>query len=191
MALFPLGILSAAAGGATPFPTPDYELIATTVLGTATDSVTFSGLGDYSSVYKHLQIRAVARTTHAAGSDFLNIRLNGDNTLSNYARHLLVGNGSTVSSFASTGGSTITNLGIIGSAFDVANLYGAHVVDIVDAYASKNKTIRSIGGTSGEIDFNSVLYINTGTITSVLLQTFDSVSNFTVGSRFSIYGIRG
>jgi hypothetical protein len=54
---FPLGILSAAgAGGGV---AGDYELISSEILGTTAASVTFSSLGDYSSTYKHLQIRAV------------------------------------------------------------------------------------------------------------------------------------
>jgi hypothetical protein len=60
---FPLGILSAAgAGGGGPLAS-DYELISTQILTSPQSSITFSSLGTYSSTYKHLQVRAVARST--------------------------------------------------------------------------------------------------------------------------------
>jgi len=193
MALFPLGILSAAgAGGAV--GGGDYELIESTILGTAQSSVTFSSLGTYSSTYKHLQIRFTARTSISFGGnqDDISCRFNGDSG-NNYAAHLLYGTGSSVTS---TNVSSF-NRGFLGSmptAIEAANVFGAGVIDFVDIYGSKNKTIRSFAGNHTPnsprwVGLASSLWNNTTAITSVQLFP-SSGENFVAGSRFSIYGIK-
>ena len=186
--LIPFGILSAAgAGGAA--PAGAYELIQTTVLGTDTASVTFSSLGDYSSTYKHLQVRTLARVS-AATTETLLIRLNAD-TGSNYSWHGLSGNGSAVSSFALTSNSYM-GIGIHPGSNSSANIFGLTVIDFLDTYSTtKNKTARSLGGMNGAtttVRLHSGLWQNTSSLTSI--QVFSEVSNFVAGSRFSLYGIR-
>ena len=95
----PLGILAVAGAGAAGGGGA-FDLLETTVLGSDTASVTFSNLNTYSA-YKHLQIRLVARSTNASASRSVRIQFNGD-TASNYAYHYLLGDGSSVSSDAST-----------------------------------------------------------------------------------------
>jgi hypothetical protein len=181
--LIPFGILSAAGvveGGAT------YELISTTVLGGTAASVTFSNLGDYSSTYKHLQIRMTARLS---GNNSIDAYINGD-TGSNYAGHLLRGNGSTASSFARSSSSTLQ----IADSSNTANVFTAAVVDILDfASTTKNTTIRSFTGDAGGQNFIQMwsgLWNNTAAVTSIQLYGRASTT-FQIGSRFSIYGIRG
>jgi hypothetical protein len=77
-------ILGVTASG---FDTGAYELISTTILGSAQSSVVFD-VSSYTSTYKHLQIRVVTRTDRGANEDILGIRFNGD-TGSNYITHLL------------------------------------------------------------------------------------------------------
>ena len=186
--LIPFGVLSAAGAGVVG---GDYELISTTVLGTATSSVTFSSLGDYSSTYKHLQIRLTARNdrTGTAG-DGISLTINGD-TGANYADHDLRGTGSVVDSFARTSANRILLQRITTSA-DTANAFGAMVVDFLDSYSTtKNKTIRSFGGYAiGQLFLNSGFRNNTASITSITL-TSATGPNFVTGSRFSLYGIKG
>jgi hypothetical protein len=192
MALFPLGILSAAgAGGGA---VGDYELIATTILpNSVATTVTFSNLGDYSSTYKHLQIRWTARTVMAAStSDSLIVRANGISTTS-YAHHQLVGNGSVMES----GGSSSINqmrLGRITAVNGTTNAFGAGVIDILDPYSTtKNTTFRGFSGTTGADNFvflYSGFFNNTASITQLDLSGLDN-SGLVAGSRFSIYGIRG
>jgi hypothetical protein len=166
-----------------------YELISTTVLGVTAASVTFSSLGDYSSTYKHLQIRTTARSSGSGSLGTINMTINGD-TGANYASHVLFGNGSSVNSFGaanrtSFGASLHANSGA------TANSFGASVIDILDPYSTtKNKTVRSFGGVGGaEVTLNSGHRRNTESVTSFTLTP--QSGSFVSGSRFSIYGIKG
>ena len=190
--LIPFGILSAAGAGGAVVPS-DYELISTTVLGSDAASVTFSSLGDYSSTYKHLQIRGVQKTSqpNVWGGSFL--RINGD-TGSSYRSHNLFGNGSTVSSNDGGAGTFITNPFVAGSTN--SSVFSPVIYDILDAYSStKNTTVRFFGGRlvgSGEdrVSLSSGLYNNTASVTSLSI-TGESSTNLLAGCRFSLYGSRG
>jgi hypothetical protein len=184
--LIPLGIL--ASSGAAPMG--DYELIQTTILGSNQASVIFD-VSSFASTYKHLQIRAVMKTDHAAPWEVGQIRLNGDSG-SNYSAHGLLGNGSSVSSYAVTSGSSI---GYFTAGTTTANTFGGLVIDILDSYSTtKNKTLRIMSGavpaTSMELRFISGAWYNTASITSATLSPVFGTTILT-GSRFSIYGIRG
>jgi hypothetical protein len=183
MALFPLGILSAAGavvGGET------YELISTTVLGLAASSVSFSSLGDYSSTYKHLQIRGLGRLTAVDTNQ--KMRFNGDST-SSYNNHFLYGNGSSVLSGTSGLLTAIDSYPLTASNAP-ANAFGAFVIDMLDAFSStKNTTVRQLSGNNVEIQLASGLWNNTASLTSVELLA--NSGNYVAGSRFSLYGIRG
>jgi hypothetical protein len=190
---FPLGILSAA-GAAVGFES-DYELISSTILGTAAASVTFSSLGDYSSTYKHLQLRYTARNTDTdtgTGADF-RIQLNG-NTGSVYANHLLNASGS--GSVASSAATSATSMRLSFTIRDgrTANAYSAGVLDILDPYStSKNTTLRLLDGYAdtsiGFITLSSGLFNSTASLTSI--RIFPDAFNMKIGSRFSLYGIKG
>jgi hypothetical protein len=189
MALFPLGILSAAGavvGGQT------YELISTTVLGGTAASVTFSNLGDYASTYKHLQVRYAIRTDRSGfSSDTVITRFNGD-TGSNYAWHRIWGDGSSVQSDAGTT-QTFMRSSITSAALSTANAFSAGFTDVLDPYSTtKNKTIRSLNGNIDQsfIFLWSGLWINTSSLTSITLSS-QNAANLVAGSRFSLYGIRG
>jgi hypothetical protein len=187
MTLSALGIFSAAgAGGAA--PAGAYELISTTILGSNQPSVTFSNLGTYSSTYKHLQIRMVSKTSDANSLGVL-ARFNSD-TGSNYSWHVLLGNGSAVSSSAGTS-TTFMYAGIQPRSVDTANAFGASVMDILDPYStSKNKTIRSLSGVIGSrIDLYSGNWRNTNSLTTI--DIIPENGSFITASRFSLYGIRG
>jgi hypothetical protein len=188
---FPLGILSAAGAGGAAFSS-DYELIETQILGSNQASVIFSSLGTYSSTYKHLQIRLLGRQTLAAGGQGdIYVRFNADSS-SNYARHFLQGNGSTV-----TSGATANNSFALGGQAPYNNettgAFGGSVIDILDAYSTtKNKTIRALSGSHSSnapvIQIASGHWRNTASITSITLSLFDI---WLTGSRFSLYGIKG
>ena len=180
MGLIPLGILSSAGGG---FGT--YELIQTQILGSAASSVTLSGLDAYAGVYKHLQIRAVAKTDTTANNGGL--RINGD-TGSNYAWHQLVAVPTSVVSAAET---SQTSMQLF---YLSTTEYGSAVIDLVDAYSTtKNKTVRILQGNtaSSRVSLTSGLFMNTASTTSVtLLANRSGSASYQTGSRFSIYGIR-
>jgi len=188
MSLIPFGFWAASGaggGGAA------YELLETTTLASAASSVTFSGLGSYSD-YAHLQIRAVV----ARGDDFsvlidLELRINADLTGDNYASHRLEGNGSAVTSDRILASGDIRLPNVV-PAVTESNVFGASVIDILDfSSTDKNTTVRALSG-AVSADENSVslasgLYALTDAVTSIRLNA----GNLRVGSRFSLYGIKG
>jgi hypothetical protein len=173
----------------------DFELISTTILPSAQSSVVFSNLGDYSSTYKHLQIRAATRNDRSGFPASLTaIRLNAD-TAGNYSWHSLRGDGSSVSS-EGVANSTLMRVSFVPSATSTANSFDGLVVDILDAYSTtKNKTIRSLGGiasTQNNISLMSGNYRSLSAVSSItILDEVSGSNNFVSGSRFSLYGIRG
>jgi hypothetical protein len=189
MTLSALGIFSAAgAGGAAALT--DYELIETQILSSSTPSITFSSLGTYSSTYKHLQVRYTARSSAAVPGNGVLGRLNGV-TSATYAQHFLYGNGATVQSGAATS-QTSALVGLESAASATANIFGAGVIDLLDAYSTtKNKTLRTFTGVADlpRVDLHSSVFINTASITSFELRP--EAGNFVSGSRFSLYGIKG
>jgi hypothetical protein len=189
MTLSALGIFSAAgAGGAT----GTYELIESYVLGSSQTSVTFSNLGNYSSTYKHLQIRYVARTDRNDSIDFSQMTFNADSA-TNYSYHYLRGGGSSVSSLAGTSTNFMWG-GFLTTANSTASVFSQTVIDILEAYStSKNKTIKTLSGINTSVETSialfSGLWRSTSSVTSITLDQYGT--NFVSGSRFSIYGIRG
>jgi hypothetical protein len=185
--LIPFGILSAAGISS------DYELIETQILGTAAASVTFSGLAAYADTYKHLQIRATIRTNRTGQSgDIFGFRFNGD-TGSNYNAHELAGTGSAVVSGRS-GSQTSMWVVYVAATSQAANNFTAMITDITDAFSStKNTTARSflgIGDSDRQVVLMSGLWRNTASLTSIQMFGVNSAS-VAVGSRFSLYGIKG
>jgi hypothetical protein len=192
MSLFPLGILSAAGaevGGAT------YELISSTILGSAQATITFSNLGDYSSTYKHLQIRSVSRTDRPSEyADPLRVRLNGV-TSAQYARHQLEATDAGVTSGGIADQTSMFGLGLAGGAAN-SSVFAASVIDLLDVYSTtKNTTGRALAGVMGittggnqNIRLASGLWNNTASVTTIDITATNS---FQSGSRFSLYGIRG
>jgi hypothetical protein len=185
--LIPFGILSAA--GVSGF-TSDFELIESVFLTTTTASVTFSGLGDYSATYKHLQIRIASRGANASTNVNTLLRINAD-TGSNYAEHGFQGTGAVLNVTAQTN-TTSMFTGTVPAASANANHFGATVIDLLDAYSTtKNKTIRYLNGSqsNSQIGIGSGHRRNTESTTSLTL--LPAIGSWAANSRFSIYGIRG
>jgi hypothetical protein len=181
--LIPFGVLSAAAFA----PSGDYELIAT-AFGTGS-----SGVIDFTSIpatYKHLQIRYTAKNSSSATQ--MNITMNGV-TSGVYMRHSLLGNGSAVSSTASSTSQTAIQLVESMASSTTASAVAAGVIDILDySSTSKNTTIRALYGMADNINriyLSSGLYNETTAVSSLTLTA--SANNFAALSRFSLYGIKG
>jgi len=189
--LIPFGVLSAAGAG-DDFES-DYELIASEILGSATPTITFSNLGDFSSIYKHLQLRAVARFSDSdADNRSINLRLNGDSG-SNYGIHGLSGNGSTVGFYGVASANQIP-IGQFPTGQTAANVFAPVVVDFLDTYSTtKNTTVRSLTGFAelNRVSLRSGVFLNTASITSITLTHTSTATDFVIGSRFSLYGIKG
>jgi len=183
--LIPLGILAASGAGVA----SDYELIESTILTSAAASVTFSSLGTYSSTYRHLQVRWVAKAT-TAFTPQVNLRFNGSAT--GYADHRLLGTGTSVTSSGSFSNAEIRLPSAL-SDTAVVNAFTGGVLEILDSFSTtKNKTIRTLYGQRDgreSINLISGLWANTSSTTSL---SFTAVSNnFAIGTRFSLYGIKG
>jgi hypothetical protein len=177
--------------GAAGIRTGDFELITTTILSSSQPSVTFNNLGDYSSTYKHLQIRVVSRSTQANNLESFLLRMNGISSAS-YSYHQMYESGSSVASFGIANNTSIV-AGFSAGANAGTNIFSANVIDILDPFSTtKNTTTRSFLGSTGAasgVRLYSGSFINTASITS--LEVRDPSANFVTGSRFSLYGIRG
>ena len=170
--------------GNVAFVPSTYDLIETTILGSAASSVTFSSLATYASTYKHLQVRMV---TQGPGS--VSMRFNGVTSSGSYKDHRLYGfNGAVSSDTITTGG---MYLGAVSTT--ASGVFSSKVIEILDPFSStKNKTIRTLSGRLSDapfiIELVSGLFISTASVTSI--NIFGS-SDMSVGSRFSLYGIKG
>lgn len=180
----PLGIL-AAAGFSPAVAGGSYDLLESSVLTSSASIVEFTNLATkYASTYQHLQVRIVALSGQ---ENWATIRLNADSTAGNYRSHALSGNGSTVSSAAYNGTSNGADIQIIAG----GTVPSPSIVDILDPFEAKNKTIRSmtaINSSGSTIALTSGLYISTSQLTEIRFR--HSSSNFSIGSRFSLYGVK-
>jgi hypothetical protein len=186
-------IASGISGHLTPPWSPEgaYDALATvTVPSGGVSSVTFAGIP---TGYKHLQIRATAKTNRSDNQDIVTIRYNGD-TATNYAYHILGGNGS--SAFADAGTSTATPwAAIIAGNVSTTNMFGAMISDVLDySSTSKYKTTRTFSGTdqnstAGRLYLDSTLWQSTSAITSIsLVPVYGSL--FMEYSQFALYGVK-
>jgi hypothetical protein len=181
-------ILGIWASGATPSKQNSYESIATATASGLSTTLTFTSIP---STYQHLQLRFIGKSGYAlgAGPDNWNLSFNSDTTGTNYYRHTLRGNGSSVDT--PTGNDNVV-VSSISDTFDNASLYGVGVIDILD-YANVNKytTSRILSGIdyngSGFVQLESMLWKNTAAITTI---TCTQNSNWALGSTFALYGIK-
>jgi hypothetical protein len=172
-----------------------YDLLETEILTGSQGEITFSSLGDYSSDYKHFQIRIAARSIRSSTSSDFYLRFNAD-TGANYAQHYMRGDGSAMESAAlQTSGTQGVRVyqGLTGATSGTGT-YAASVIDILDPFdTNKNTTIRVLTGFTGAINrvlLESGLWMNTDAITSI---TFDEYygSSFAADTRISLYGLKG
>jgi len=167
----------------------DFYQIATTTLGSAQSSITFSSIPQD---YTHLQIRAIARTTIVGTDENVYLRFNSDSSTL-YAYHFLYGTGSAAASGATLNEPYLISLRGTGNSSS-ANMFGSGVVDILDyTNTNKFKTVRSITGHdqngSGTVWLFSGLWRSTSAVTSITL--LPSSANLAQYSSFALYGIKG
>lgn len=161
-------------------PSSEY-LISTTVLTTATPSVTFN-VSSFAGVYKHLQIVYSARSSVPQTGIFSRL-----NSGSSYSAHYLLGSGSSVLSSGFTSQSR-AQIGLVTGSDAVSGHYGPGVIELLDAFSTtRNKTTRGISASNFAVILMSSLSMNTDPISTWEL-TPDS-GNFLAGSRFSLYGV--
>jgi hypothetical protein len=171
-----------------PRSTTAYESIATVSVGSGGSStISFTSIP---STYTHLQLRGIGRDDLG---NSVSMTFNSD-TGTNYARHRLIGNGTTASA---TGTISLANIPLLANAGlpTAANIFAPFVIDILD-YTNTNKytTARVLSGVdsngSGGVDFTSGLWLNTNAISNITL-TGASGAIFQQYSSFALYGIKG
>lgn len=173
----------------------DFYQIATTTLGSATGTVTFSNIPQ---TYTHLQIRTshqTARTVYPLDKIF--IRFNSD-TGSNYSSHNLKGDGASASAAPENVAQIVDADSSSTSAASGGLVFGALIMDILDyTNTNKYKTVRSISGfdTNGTVSgyggraaLLSGNWRSTNAITSITF-TVDNAANYSANSKFSLYGV--
>ena len=160
--------------------------IATTTLGSAASTITFSSI---SSAYTDLRLVYTVQGT--AASQLVFIRFNGDTSGSTlYSLTNLYGDGSTVTSSRNTSRS---------SWFDIQNgmpssgsTFAFGTIDIFSYAGSTYKTGLLTGSNdqngSGDVDRRVGLYSSTSAITSITL-TPQASGSFATGSSATLYGI--
>jgi hypothetical protein len=162
------------------------------VAGTGSSTtITFSSIPQ---IYKHLQIRYLAKDTGGTTIATLRITCNGVGGTS-YAYHQLYGDGAAVTA-AGVSSAAFATAGTVRST-TTANVFGVGIIDIHDyTSTTKNKTIRTFSGvdsnsatTSDRVYLSSGLFNNTSAITSLELITTGTA--FTTTTSFALYGMVG
>ena len=160
-----------------------YEPIATTTLGTAASTITFSSIA---ATYTDLRIVLNGRTSTTAGT-YVSIRFNGD-TGSNYSYTKLSGNTITASSTGGSGSTPYIN------EIDSSGVNPYLIeVDIFSYAGSTNKTLLTTAAMdrngAGSVEKTVILWRNTSAINSVTLRVA-SGDNFQTNTTATLYGIK-
>lgn len=160
---------------------PTYEPIATTTLGAAAATITFSSIPA-----TYTDIRLVIVVSQGSGTN-ISIRFNSDSG-SNYSRTRLFGNGSTASSTRASNDDAI-DLNREGLSVTIPSLYE------IDVFSYAGSTFKTLLATSNE-DRNGSgtimqtvgLWRDTSAITSILITSL-SADTFAAGTTATLYGI--
>jgi len=159
-----------------------YEPIATTTLGTAAASITFSSIP---ATYTDLRLVIVATASTAAPD--IQVQFNSDSG-SNYSHTRLIGTGSSAISGQSSN-QTYTYVDYTGLSTTIPSLYE---MDIFSYAGSTFKTMLAKTSEdrngSGDIFTSVSLWRSTSAITSIYL--FLSAYNFATGTTATLYGIK-
>jgi len=156
-----------------------YTPIATTTLGSAAASYTFSSIA---GTYTDLVI--VANATASTGALNPQIQFNGD-TASNYSLTWMYGNGTSAFS-ARYSNQTFAYFGYMTTTEPAT--YILQIQNYSNTTTNKSTLFRW-NATNTEVGAGVALYRSTAAITSITLKT--SANNFAIGSTFSLYGIKG
>jgi hypothetical protein len=187
-----LGIIASGKTAST-ISTNSYESISTVTVGSGGQStITFSSIP---STYKHLQIRALAKSarTSTDGATY-RIQFNSDGG-SSYSYQRLIADGASSTGDANGPYTYIYTYSMAASSSSVnASLFGVGIFDILDYSTTvKNKTLRFVGGfaipSTGQMGTSGGAWFNTNAISSIAIS-IDGGSNFVENSTFALYGIK-
>ena len=167
-----------------------YEAIATQTLGSAAAIVTFSSIPQtYTDLVLVTSLKSSATPTAYSPTMYFN----GDTAKTNYSFTAMYGDGSGASgdvSFRWTT-STATQHGVMATAVSATN-FNTGIINIQNysntttyktALTRTNDPANVVYATTG-------LWLSTSAITSLSLYAADGNKDFTIGSTFSLYGIK-
>jgi hypothetical protein len=163
-----------------------YEPIATTTLGSAASSVSFSSIN---SAYTDLRI--IFNVIASVNPSGTRIQFNSD-TATNYSVTILEGDGATASSTGKSNQTFIWGSYVVKPDTTTPALM---IVDIFNYAGSTNKTsLISVaadknGAADSGVDCIVGLWRSTSAITSINLFTASGANNYAAGSTATLYGI--
>jgi hypothetical protein len=155
-----------------------YTPIATTTLGSAANSVTFSSISGYTD------IKLVMNGSYNA-EDYACYQFNGD-TGSNYSETPIVGNGSSVSSGRAANRAFIFTQAVAGAG--VRFMIQSNFMNYSNSTTYKTVLSRT-DCASRDVTASVGLWRNTAAITSIKIYGLVG-NNFQAGSTFTLYGIQ-
>jgi hypothetical protein len=153
-------------------PTPTYIALATTTLGSAASSVTFTSIP---GTYKDLIL--VFDGTPTSTADTI-LYFNSDTTNGNYSTVEMVGDGSSTSS------STFLSTGAVYTSQRANFIF--NIMDYSATDKHKTSLIRN-NAPANNVRARAYRWANTSAVTSVSFRT--QSSTFAAGSTFSLYGV--
>lgn len=165
-----------------------YVLIDKAILTSQQASVTFTGLGSYSSDYTDLLIKVSARQSNVA--EWFYIYFNGSG--SSYNNKILYGSGSGVGNDQGT----TPFSGNANYSSSTSNTFANSEVYIPNFSSSNYKSwsadgVQENNATTAFMGFHSNLWSNTAAITSIEINAQSAPSQgFVSGSSFYLYGIK-
>jgi hypothetical protein len=161
-----------------------YEPIATTTLGSAQNSVSFTSI---SGLYTDLVIISNGSSDNASYG--LRIQFNSD-TGSNYSSTRLLGNGSAASSARE---SNVSGIVVNGNGFGGANNLNTNSIIQIQNYSNSTtyKTLLLRENNAAAATTALVgLWRSTSAITSIIIYNESGGANIVSGSTFTLYGIK-
>ena len=171
------------------------ESIATITVGSGgAANVEFTSIP---SNFQHVQIRGLLKDSGTSPERTIAMRVGNASvdTGSNYAEHMLYGNGSTASASAVTSASQINATNIVPYASQTS-IFAALVIDILDySSTSKYKTIRMLAGYdsngAGTVGIFSGLWMSTSAVDTIRLGTRSGFAGTVAQySTFALFGVR-
>lgn len=166
-----------------------YEPISTTTLSSANNSVTFSSIPN-----SYTDLRLVCFAVSASSASTPSLQINGTTT-SLYSQTILRGNGTAASSTNTTQASGVTEFQLPGNSGELGTTYpGFYFIDLFSYAGSTKKTILISASDdkngSGRVARSVGLYDSTSSITSLKVFLFGGSATFSIGSTFTLYGIK-
>lgn len=171
---------------------PAYESISSTTLSATTGWVT---LGSIPQTYTSLQVRILGRCQQTgSAASLVSMGINGDQT-SSYSWHWARGNGSAVASDGAASSNRM-DIGYVPTNGYTSGFFGSLIIDIYNyTSTTQNKTVRAYSGFdgngSGTVALGSGAFLKTNAITDIAFSNQNNAFDWSVGTTFSLYGIKG